>query len=220
GGVYGAIIGTGIHIIASSTEYDETGDAWVWLLTGNANVDHASAVFLLAFIYGVPWIIMAQLTAEMIFVGLTSWQRYSDSDREWFGRSTGWFGVVAFGWFIATFLVLVAGEFVLWLVSEYASAKYSSAILAAASGLFSTVLGRSAKTTPDGTDPKSASWTKWALPLGAIVFLVFLVIGVSVAMDHLMFERGLIYSALMTLDPSLAVVNSALVAAGEDPLDR
>ena len=48
--------------------------------------------FFSSFIYGVPWIIMAQLIAEMIFVGLTSWQPYSDSDREWFGRSTGWFG--------------------------------------------------------------------------------------------------------------------------------
>ena len=112
GGVYGAIIGVGIHIIARSAETDATGHSWVWLLIGNANVDYATAVFLLAFIYGVPWIIMAQLIAEMIFVGLTSWQTFSDSDREWFGRSTGWFGVFAFAWFIATFLVLVAGEFV------------------------------------------------------------------------------------------------------------
>ena len=85
GGVYGAMIGVGIHTVA---EYP----SWSWLLIGNADVDHATAVFLLSFIYGVPWIIMAQLIAEMIFVGLTSWQPYSDSDREWFGRSTGWFG--------------------------------------------------------------------------------------------------------------------------------
>ncbi|MGB9368024.1 MAG: patatin-like phospholipase family protein [Xanthobacteraceae bacterium] len=219
GGVYGAIIGVGIHVIARSIETDATGNSWVWLLIGNANVDHASAVFLLAFIYGVPWIIMAQLIAEMVFVGLTSWQPYSDSDREWFGRSTGWFGVVAFGWFVATFLVLVAGEFVFWLVGEYASAKYSSAILAAASGLFSTVLGKSTKTSPEA-DAKPASWTNWSLPLGAIVFLILLVIGVSVVMDHLMFERGLIYTALMTVDPTLAAFNQALAAEGRAPLDR
>ena len=211
GGVYGAIIGVGIHIVA---EYP----SWSWLLIGNADVDHATAVFLLSFIYGVPWIIMAQLIAEMIFVGLTSWQPYSDSDREWFGRSTGWFGVVAFGWFVATFLVLVAGEFVLWLVGEYDSAKYGSAILAAASGLFSTVVGKSSKTSPEA-DAKSPSWTKWALPLAAILFLVFLVIGVSVVMDYLMFERGLVYSALMTIDTTLAAFNSGLVAEGR-PLVR
>ena len=212
GGVYGAIIGVGIHTVA---EYP----SWSWLLIGNADVDHATAVFLLSFIYGVPWIIMAQLIAEMIFVGLTSWQPYSDSDREWFGRSTGWFGVVAFGWFVATFLVLVAGEFVLWLVGEYTSAKYSSAILAAASGLFSTVVGKSSKTSPEA-DAKSPSWTKWALPLAAILFLIFLVIGVSVVMDHLMFERGLVYSALMTIDTTLAAFNSGLVAEGRPPLVR
>ena len=219
GGVYGGIIGVGIHIVASTTETDTTGNSWAWLLIGNANVDYATAVFLLDFIYGVPWIIMAQLIAEMIFVGLTSWQRFSDSDREWFGRSTGWFGVVAFGWFIATFLVLVAGEFVLWLVGEYDSAKYSSAVLAAASGLFSTLLGKSAKTSPEA-DAKSASWTKWALPLGAVVFLIFLVIGVSVVMDHLIFERGLVYSALMTLDQTLAAFNARLAAEGRETLDR
>jgi hypothetical protein len=219
GGVYGAIIGVGIHIIARSAETDATGHSWVWLLIGNANVDYATAVFLLAFIYGVPWIIMAQLIAEMIFVGLTSWQTFSDSDREWFGRSTGWFGVFAFGWFIATFLVLVAGEFVLWLVGEYNSAKYSSAILAAASGVLSTVLGKSARTASEA-DAKSPSWTKWVLPLAAILFLVFLVIGISVVMDHLMFERGLVYSSLMTIDTTLMPLNQRLAAEGKATLDR
>lgn len=213
GGVYGAMIGVGIRTVASYP-------SWAWMLIGNADVDHATAVFLLAFIYGVPWIVMAQLSAEMIFVGLTSWQAYSDSDREWFGRSTGWFAVFAFGWFAATFVVLVAGEFVFWLVGEYASAKYSSAILAAASGLFSTLLGTSTKTAPDASAAKSPSWTTWALPLGAIVFLLFLVIGVSVVMDQLMFERGVVYSALMTIDKTLAAFNSTMAAGGRATLDR
>ena len=81
--------------------------------------------FLIALIYGVPWIITAQLTAEMIFVGLTNWQPHSDADREWFGRSTGWFAVVALMWFAVTFLVLIAGEARLVdCVKSYDSAKY------------------------------------------------------------------------------------------------
>ena len=151
---------------------------------------------------------MAQLIAEMIFVGLTSWQPYSDSDREWFGRSTGWFGVVAFGWFVATFLVLVAGEFVLWLVGEYTSAKYSSAILRLRRACSARCWARAPRPSPEA-DAKSPSWTKWALPLAAILFLIFLVIGISVVMDHLMFERGLVYSALMTIDATLAAFNRA-----------
>src|SRR3954471_12907651 len=139
GAVYGAMIGVGTHIIAKYPP-------WAWLLIGNADVDHTSAVFLLAFIYGVPWIVTAQLTAEMIFVGLTSWQPFSDSDREWFGRSSGWVAVSAFFWFGAAFLVLVAGEGLLWLVQQYPSAKYGSTLLAAASALFSTFFGQSGRT--------------------------------------------------------------------------
>jgi len=220
GGVYGAMIGVGIHVIARSVEYDTTGYAWAWLLMGNANVDHATAVFLLAFIYGVPWIVTAQLTAEMIFVGLTSWQPYSDSDREWFGRSTGWFAVFAFGWFVATFLVLVASDLMFWLVSESNSAKYSSAVLAAGSALFSTLLGSGTKTPAEASERKSASWLKWALPLAAIVFLILLVIGVSVVMDQLIFERGIVYSSLMTIDSTLMDVNKTQLAQGLEPLDR
>ena len=90
--------------------------------------------FLIALIYGVPWIIIAQITAEMIFVGLTNWQPHSDADREWFGRSTGWFTVAAIMWFAVTFLVLIAGTSSGDLVAEYDSAKIASALLAAARG--------------------------------------------------------------------------------------
>src|ERR1043165_4820756 len=211
GGVYGAMIGVGIYTVAKHP-------TWGWLLTGNADVDEATSMFLQAFIYGVPWIVTAQLTAEMIFVGLTSWQPPSDSDREWFGLSSGWFAVSAFGWFVATFLVLVAAEFLLWLIGEYDSAKYTSAVLAAASGLFSTVVGRSTRSTPEAAGAPSAPWMRWVLPLGAIVFLVFLVIGVSVVMDHLMFDRGLVYSAIMTIDSTLTTFNSALAAEQQELL--
>src|SRR5262249_24910647 len=74
GAVYGALIGLGVYILA---HYD------LWWVIGNVNrgdppVPSSTGYFLIALIYGVPWIITAQLTAEMIFVGLTSWQRHSD----------------------------------------------------------------------------------------------------------------------------------------------
>jgi hypothetical protein len=213
GGVYGAMIGVGIHIIAKGTESDASENSWVWLLTGNADVDHTTAVFLLAFIYGVPWIVTAQLTAEMIFVGLTSWQPYSDSDREWFGRSTGWFSVSAFFWFAASVIVLVAGEFLLWLIAHYPAAKYGSALLAGASALFSTFFGQSSKTKPAASaEGKSSSLMAIALPVAAVVFLLLLVIAISVVMDHLMFDRGLIYSSLLKTDKAIELTNHVLAA--------
>ena len=56
---------------------------------------------LLALLYlGVPLMLLAQLLAEMIFVGLTSEEVYSDEDREWLGRAAG--------------LALLAGTAWLW----------------------------------------------------------------------------------------------------------
>jgi hypothetical protein len=189
GAVYGVMIGLGVHIVAKYLP---------WVMIGNAFVDHTTAVFLLAFIYGIPWIVSAQLTAEMVFVGLTSWQPYSDSDREWFGRSTGWFAAAAFLWFAASFLVLIAGETLWYLIRQYDSVKYGSALLAAASGIYGTLSGKSAKTAAtEQSGKKSSSLLSVLLPLAAIVFLLLVVLAISVAMDHLMFEKGLIYSALM-----------------------
>ena len=208
GGVYGAMIGVGIRILAKYQPF---------LMIANADVDHLTSVFLFTFIYGIPWIVTAQLTAEMIFVGLTSWQPHSDSDREWFGRSTGWFATSAFFWFAATFVALIAGETLLHLISKYDWAKYSSALLAGGSALFSTLFGKSSKTPAN--DPARASFLHtYALPTGAIVFLLAVVIAVSVALDHLMFGRGLIYSSLMTIPSTRDITNDNLVAQGEDEI--
>ena len=51
GAVYGVIIGLGVHIVAKFLP---------WLLIGNAFVDHKTGVFLLAFIFGIPWLVSAQ----------------------------------------------------------------------------------------------------------------------------------------------------------------
>jgi hypothetical protein len=189
GAVYGSFIGAGVFIIARYLP---------WLLIANADVPHAAAVFLLALIYGVPWIITGQLIAEMIFVGLTSWQPYSDSDREWFGRSTGWFAVTALGWFAATFVVFIAGGLVWWAVKEYASTKYVGSLIGIVTGAFSTLMGKSSK-TPAAGQPKTKSeiLMEYAVPLGAVIFITLLVLGVSIAIDYLLFDDSIIYTPLL-----------------------
>ncbi len=207
GAVYGAMIGLGIRIVAKYQPF---------LMILNVDVDHTTSVFLLSFVYGIPWIVTAQLTAEMIFVGLTSWQPYSDSDREWFGRSTGWFAISAFAWLAATFLALIVGEALLDLISQYDSAKYGSALLAAGSAVFTTLWGGGGKTPANDQRARGSFLQTYALPLGAIVVLLALVLAVSVAMDHLMFDRGLIYSSLLTIPSMLETVNRGLAALHED----
>ena len=71
-------IGVGVYIIAAAPMSDATGPL-LDLAPRSATPMSITRprYFLLALIYGVPWIIMAQLIAEMIFVGLTSWQHDS-----------------------------------------------------------------------------------------------------------------------------------------------
>jgi hypothetical protein len=189
GAVYGSFIGAGVFIIARYLP---------WLMIGNADVPHAAAVFLLALIYGVPWIITGQLIAEMIFVGLTSWQPYSDSDREWFGRSTGWFAVTALAWFAATFTVFIAGGLVWWAIKQYASTKYLGSLVGIASGAFSTLMGKSSKTKAAGEPrTKSEILMDYAVPASAVIFIALLVLGVSIALDYLLFDDSIIYTSLL-----------------------
>jgi hypothetical protein len=57
------------------------------------------------FIVGVPWILLSQLVAEMIFAGLISYDSHSDADREWLGRAGGWKLVTAIGYLFVAFLI-------------------------------------------------------------------------------------------------------------------
>jgi Patatin-like phospholipase len=194
GGVYGAIIGLGVHLVANFN---------LWPLIGNVDVSNPTSYFLIALIYGVPWIITGQLTAEMIFVGLTNWQNFSDADREWFGRSTGWFAVVAIMWFAVMFLVLIAGPVAWELAATYDSAKYGSTLLAIASALFGTLGGTSSKSAAtEQASKKAGLMARFALPLAAVTFLLLLVLGISALLDYLLFGKSLLDSTLLQPPPA------------------
>src|SRR5262249_10671018 len=60
--------------------------------------------------FGVPLLLLAQLTAEMIFVGLASYEEYSDDDREWLGRASALAMLTGVGWLIVMYLIFVAGD--------------------------------------------------------------------------------------------------------------
>src|SRR5262249_9116370 len=136
--------------------------------------------------------------AEMIFVGLTSWEPGSDADREWFGRSTGWFAAAAIIWFVVAFLVLVAGELVLWLAADLGSAQYCRAILRLGSGIVSALLGASGKTpATDQMRVKTRLPIYLILAVATAVFLIFLVVSLSLLIDQLLFGDTLLHTALM-----------------------
>ncbi len=188
GGVYGAIIGLGIYFYTFDLNF----------FIGNIKVANETKNALLLFIYGVPWIITAQLTAEMVFVGLTSFQVDSDADREWFGRSTGWFTANAIAWFAVTFLVLVGADLVfsLFTKSDSLVGKSATGMGSLIAGVVSAVLGKSSS-SPARKGSKGKSWTALILPVTTTIFLVALVIGISAAIDNLLMDHSFTQSALI-----------------------
>ena len=189
GAIYGALVGLGAHLLF----HQDLGILLGYL----AEPDSITERMLLLVIYGVPWIIIAQLTAEMIFVGLASWERDSDSDREWFGRSTGWFAAAAIVWLVVAFLILIGAELA-WnaLVGEYA--KYTSGALGLGSGILSALFGHSSKSAAtEQSAAKSSLTSKIVLTIAPPLFLITLVVAVSLLMDYLLFDNALLESPLI-----------------------
>ena len=204
--VYGGFIGAGVYLLAN---YD------LWLVIGNIDqgdphVSSWTGYYLIALIYGVPWIITAQLTAEMVFVGLTSWQPNSDPDREWFGRSTGYFTVVALMWFVVTFLVLIAAEVTWSFIKSYDSAKYLTALTGVGSAVFSTLMGKSGRSSATEQKDKSGLIMRIAVPLAAVLFLIILGLAISYLLDYLLFGESLIYSGLLGSAPASEIPEELL----------
>src|SRR5262249_46980874 len=137
----------------------------------------------------------------MIFVGLTNWQPNSDADREWFGRSTGYFTVIALMWLVVMFLVLIAGELAIAFLKKSDWAKYLSTVVAARSAIVSTLLGKSGKSSATEQKDTSSLTQRLTLPLAAIVFLTLLVLAIDCLIDYLLFGIGLVYSALLGTGP-------------------
>ena len=56
-------------------------------------------------IIGVPWILLSQFLAQMVFVGLTSYRQSFNVDQEWFGRASGWMLIMAAVWALGIFVI-------------------------------------------------------------------------------------------------------------------
>ena len=192
GAVYGVMVELGVHFVAKYLP---------WLMIGHAFVDRTTGVFLLTFIYGIPWIVTAQLTAEIVFVDLTSWQP-SDSDREWFGRSSGWFALAAITWPIICWLVLLGSELRITTVLGFEYEKFSKGIggvlLGILSGYATKKLSELAAARSDFQLAERPNFLiRWALPIGASIFLIILLTILSGLLDLLLFGRALPYTSLM-----------------------
>jgi hypothetical protein len=145
--VYGALIGLGAYLFALLRPYAEPTDFKLSL----------------PIVFGIPWALMSQLIAEMIFVGLVSYEDDSDSDREWLGRTAGWISAAAIVWAVTAFLSVGVGNFLYLLSFHYDIGRYITA-LGGVSGIATALLGMSGK-TPATADDNHQSWTTFVFNL-------------------------------------------------------
>ena len=188
--VYGLIVVAGVCL------YYQSYGVGFWIF-------RASEVVLLVF--GVSWLLAAQLIAEMIFVGLTSYQEGSDSDREWLARAAGWYMVVALVWLVLMFLFFVGLDLTFavgetakkWLAAAGGVSGLITVILGGVSGLITLILGKSSLTLAKGAAKGAAKgWlpisTNVVLAIAAPIFAVALTIFVSALLDRVLLDESLI----------------------------
>jgi hypothetical protein len=186
--VYGALVGLGALL-------------FLWL---GSSASEAKRL-LLAVIFGVPWVLMAQLTADNIFGGLVSYEPLSDSDREWLGRAAGWVSAIATAWIVLIFLIF-AGEQLVHIADRLIGRAAATAVGSATgiiSGLLTALLGKSDKTPAQSSsaDQESlgAKASNLALALAGPIFAAVLIVTLSLVLDELLL-RGFLVDELRSVN--------------------
>jgi len=119
---------------------------------------------------GVAWTMIAVLTADLLFTGLSSYHRNGDADREWSARAAGYLAAAAIGWLGFAAVVL------------YGPPAFGVilALVGGVAGLITLLLGSSAKTA--ATVARQAAErlsTTTVLSIATLVFILVLAIVLS-----------------------------------------
>jgi hypothetical protein len=178
--IYGGLLGLGAHLYTLLHPY--TGIESFWII-------------LTPIIFGVPWVLISQLFAEMVFVGLVSYEENSDADREWLGRCAGWVVAAAVIWALTTFLSMGGAHYLI----EDAWGKYVAPYIASCGGIagvIAALIGKSSRTPakPGHKDDQGfiATASKIVLAIAGPIFAAALIIYVSVALDLLLLGHSLV----------------------------
>jgi hypothetical protein len=172
GAVYGMFIGLGAILFMMLDPYSGTND-------------HIALRLLLPMTFGVPWVLVSQLAAEMVFVGLVSYENESDGDREWLGRSAGWEMAAAIAWMLLAALSIALGYYLQesfsYLVKYFAS-------LGGVTGIATALIGKSSKTSASDAEEQTTTSQilNYALALAGPLFMAILIVLLSIALDQLL----------------------------------
>ena len=153
---------------------------------------HIDIRLLVPMVFAVPWVLTAQLAAEMTFIGLVSYEAESDSDREWMGRAAGWVMAAAIAWGVTAALSIALGAYV-QTVGPLLGKYFVS--LGGATGLATALIGKSGKTSAvadEGDQSLTGTIMNYALALVGPLFVGILIVLLSVALDMILFRTSFV----------------------------
>jgi hypothetical protein len=143
---------------------------------------------------GVSWIMLALLLAKMLYIGLTSYAKDGDMEREWRARESGWLVAVTLIWLVFAGIILFGATAI--------HGAWHWGIVAAGgtvSGLVSVLMGSSAKSaaTTAGRAAEKLTVTQ-TISIATLVFLPLLAVllagGARAALDAIEGELNWEYS--------------------------
>ena len=143
-------------------------------------------------IIGVPWILMSQLLAQMVFVGLTSYRQSFNVDQEWFGRASGWMLIMAAVWALGMFAIFAHslvgyGDRPIGTTEIYSFMAYWAVPVTIIAGLIVALFGTSNIVRFDfGLKGVVSILADGIAALAAALFIGALVFTLSVALDQIL----------------------------------
>jgi len=152
-------------------------------------------------LFGVPYVLGCYWVGTSLYVGIFS-RCTSEEDREWWARAGGLSLKIAGIW-MALFAIVVYGPPLLLAGGLYAV----TAMLAAGgvSGIATAVGGYWSKVGVKGPSQQSPQWSallaRWGLPVGAAVFLLVLLVGLS-ALTSAALDPWSFRASWQAVDPS------------------
>jgi hypothetical protein len=130
---------------------------------------------------GVGWVALSMFLAESIYLGLSSYSRKSDIEREWLARSSGWFVVLTLAWAALAAVVLYADGIIRLLSNNV----WPIAIAGTGAGIAGSWIGTSAKTLAIAAGKRIVSLSMTAiLSLATVIFLIAVAIILSHYLQH------------------------------------
>jgi hypothetical protein len=200
GAVSGALVALGYDFWLSTRGSDSYA-TWA----GNAAVKNALVIL------GVGWVMLAVVLGDTLYVGLASYARGSDSEREWRARSSGWLVGVTLVWVVASGIVLF-GPVAVNAAWEWGFAAAGGTI----SGLVAVLIGSSAKSAATTARQLAEKWpATLMISIATLVFLPLLAIllagGARLALDTI--EADLSPDNLFVFDPARRLLVTSVAGA-------